>query len=137
MRFNIYRNERYRWIGGLVIIFIIYTCYYLLFAETSYYLLIPRTIRHVIKFFATIAVYFIGTVHLGKLKDIWMSYLWHLIHISLLITITLIGLYSWVMGLQSLSIIQLAKTFQEFLISPVLYVGMAILNKSVTTDKNS
>lgn len=137
MRFNIYRNERYRWIGGLVIIFIIYTCYYLLFAETSYYLLIPRMIRHVIKFFATIAVYFIGTIYLGKLKDIWMSYLWHLIHISLLIIITLIGLYSWIMGLQSLSIIQLAKTFQEFLISPVLYVGMAILNKSVTTGKNS
>ncbi len=135
MKFNLYRNERQRWVGGLLIIFVIYSLYYLLFAETNYFILIPRMLRHVIKFIATVAVYLIGTHHLGKLKDRWMIYLWHLVHISLLVTITLIGFYSWLFSLQNINVIQLAKTFQEFLISPVLYVGMAILNNSLVANK--
>ena len=124
-----------KWVRGLLFIFIIYTSFYLFFAESSYFLDIPRKIRHVIKFVSTVSVYSIGTYHLGRIGSLWMLYLWHIIHISLLFTITMIGVYTWIFGLPGYSVILLAKTFQEFLISPVLYVGMAILNKTVPGKK--
>jgi hypothetical protein len=132
-----YQSSRQRWIGGLILIVIIYSLFYLLFAERSYFLDIPRKLRHVIKFASTILVYFVGTKHLGKLEDRWMNYLWHLIHISLLFCITSIGVYSWIFGMPGIQIIKLAKSFQEFLISPVLYVGMGILNRKVHSSTKS
>jgi hypothetical protein len=122
-----YRSERARWIGGLVVILVIYTLYYLLFADTDV-TWIPRKIRHVIKFATTVAVYLVGTYHLGELKDRWMSNLWHFIHISLLGIITLVGIYDWTFGMVSPQVKDMTVTMQEFLISPVLYVGMGIIN---------
>jgi low temperature requirement protein LtrA len=91
--------------------------------------------RHVIKFGVTILVYFVGTYHLGKLEDKWMSQLWHFIHISLLFGITAIGAYDWVFGMVDKKTKELAATMQEFLISPVLYVAMGILNKRLNKDQ--
>lgn len=122
-----YKSERARWIGGLVVILVIYTLYYLLFADTDV-TWIPRKIRHVIKFVTTVAVYLVGTYHLGVLKDKWMSNLWHFIHISLLAIITLVGVYDWTFGMVSPQVKDMTVTMQEFLISPVLYVGMGIIN---------
>jgi hypothetical protein len=122
-----YKSERSRWIGGLVVILVIYTLYYLLFADTDV-TWIPRKVRHVIKFVTTVAVYLVGTYHLGVLKDRWMSAGWHFIHISLLCIITLVGIYDWTFGMVSPQIKDMTATMQEFLISPVLYVGMGIFN---------
>ena len=122
-----YRSERARWIGGLMVILMIYTLFYVYFVDSDV-LWIPRKVRHVIKFATTIAVYLVGTFHLGELKDKWMSYLWHFIHISLLGFITLVGLYDWTFGMVSEWVKDLTWSMQEFLISPVLYVGMGILN---------
>lgn len=128
-----YKSERARWIGGLVVILVIYTLYYLLFADTDN-TWIPRKIRHVIKFATTVAVYLVGTYHLGVLKDKWMSNLWHFIHISLLGIITLVGVYDWTFGMVSPQIKDMTVTMQEFLISPVLYVGMGIINNRMQKD---
>jgi hypothetical protein len=122
-----YPSERARWIGGLLVILSIYTLFYLTFADRDVSW-IPRRIRHVIKFFFTFAVYLAGTYHLGPLKDRWMSYGWHLIHIGLLFVITAVGLYDWIFGAVGENIREITGTMQEFLISPVLYVGMGILN---------
>ena len=122
-----YSSERARWIGGLMVILMIYTLFYVYFVDSDV-LWIPRKVRHVIKFATTIAVYLVGTFHLGELKDKWMSYLWHFIHISLLGFITLVGLYDWTFGMVSEWVKDLTWSMQEFLISPVLYVGMGILN---------
>jgi hypothetical protein len=124
---KLYKSPRSRWIGGLAIILVIYTLFYVYFVDGDV-LWIPRKIRHVIKFATTIAVYLVGTAHLGELKDKWMSHLWHLIHISLLGFITLVGLYDWTFGMVSQQIKDMTWTMQEFLISPVLYVGMGIIN---------
>lgn len=122
-----YKSERSRWIGGLVVILVIYSLYYLLFADTDVSW-IPRKVRHVIKFVTTIAVYLVGTYHLGELRDKWMSHGWHFIHISLLCIITLVGVYDWTFGMVSQPVKDMTVTMQEFLISPVLYVGMGIFN---------
>lgn len=129
-----YKSDRQKWIAGLILILIVYTLFYTLFADRSYTYLIPRKIRHIIKFGTTIAVYLMGTYHLGKLKDQWMSSLWHFIHISLLIIITSIGIYDWIFGEVSYAVKDFTASLQEFLISPVLYVGMGLINQKLKSS---
>lgn len=124
-----YKTDRHRFIIGLIIIVVIYSAYYIYFADSEDAMLIPRKIRHIIKFGTTILVYSVGSLHLGKLHQKWMAMLWHFVHISLLVTITSIGLYDWTFGMVTVATKQMAQSMQEFLISPVLYVGMGILNK--------
>lgn len=132
-----YKSDKQRFLIGLVLIVLIYSVYYLNFMDNTEYdpFLIPRKIRHVIKFVTTIIVYIIGSSHLGKLNEQWMATLWHIVHISLLVTITLIGLYDWTFGMVSISTKLLAASMQEFLISPIFYAGMGILNSKFGNNK--
>lgn len=125
---NLYKSDKVRFISGLVFILIIYTTYYVYFLENSN-LILPNKIRYVIKFSATIAVYFVGTYHLGKLKDTWMSLLWHMIHISGLCIITSLGLFDWFVSDISLNLRLFAGSIQEILISPLLYMSMGLINQ--------
>lgn len=126
---SLYQKERSRWLIGLILILIIYAVFYLFFVESENSYFIPRRVRHLIKFFTTFLVYFVGTMHLGPLKDKWMSQIWHFIHISLLAVLVLIGTYDFLFGMVSKNVKDFTVTIQEFLISPVLYVGMGIINK--------
>ena len=125
---NLYKSDKVRFISGLIFILIIYTTYYVCFLENGD-LVLPNKIRYVIKFASTIAVYFVGTYHLGKLKDTWMSLLWHIIHISGLFIITTLGLYDWFIADISLNLRLFAGSVQEILISPLLYVSMGLINQ--------
>jgi hypothetical protein len=128
---KIYKSDKQRFIAGLIIITIIYSIYYIYFADNEVAVTIPRKIRHVIKFGTTILVYAIGSIHLSKLPHRWMGILWHIIHIGLLSIITLIGAYDWVFGMVNMNIKIFATSLQEILISPVLYFGMGILQRSL------
>lgn len=125
----LYKTSRQRYVAGLIIIMLIYSMFYILFADKPDTLLIPRKWRHVIKFITTFTVYLVGTYHLGKHKNSWMLYLWHFVHITLLSTITGIGLYDWIFGMVSYQVKEIAASMQEFLISPMLYIAMGILNQ--------
>lgn len=130
---KLYKSDKVRFLSGLIIIIIIYSWYYLCFLhfiENSQTVSIPRKIRHIMILLITITVYFVGTFHLGKIKDTWMSTIWHIIHISGLFIITSIGLFDWLFG-GTIMLTRLARTIQELLISPVLYVAMGLLNKSL------
>jgi len=124
---NLYKSDKVRFISGLIFILIIYTTYYVFFLENSS-LVIPSKIRHDIKFLATIAVYLVGTFHLGQLKDKWMSLIWHLVHISGLFIITFLGLFDWFITEISLNLRLFANSIQEILISPLLYLAMGLIN---------
>ncbi len=132
---NLYKSNKVRFAFGLIFIIIIYSCYYLLFYENENLDFLSRKSSHLIKFGTTIIVYLVGTFHLGKLDDIWMSYLWHFIHVSGLCIITSIGLYDWFIGEVLLRVKLFAGSIQEMLISPVLYVGMGLLNKTLNRVK--
>lgn len=122
-------NSTKKWLLGLVLILIVYSCFYLLFADNPDVVNVPRKIRHVIKFAITILVYFIGTHFLGKIEERWMYSIWHFIHISFLVIITSVGLYDWTFGMVSLATKEFVASMQEILISPALYVGMGIVNQ--------
>ena len=129
---NPYKSDKFRFISGLIFIIIIYSWYYLFFMNDNMdWLSFSKITFHLIRFGVTILVYFIGTFHLGKLKDTWMSSLWHLIHISGLCIITSLGLFDWFILEISRNLKDFAHTIQEILISPVLYVAMGLLNRSL------
>ena len=129
-----YKSDRQKWIGGLFLIVLVYSLFYIFFFESSNTYLIPRRIRHLIKLTTTIAVYFVGTYHLGLIRERWMSYIWHFIHISLLLVITCIGIYDWLIQEVNASIKEVTVTLQEILISPVLYVGMGLINQKLKSS---
>ena len=133
---NFYKSDKVRFIAGLVFIIIIYSAYYLLFLENSN-LIIPMKTKHIIKFSTTIVIYFVGTFHLGKLTDSWMSILWHLVHISGLCIITSLGLFDWFIAEISESLRLFANSIQELLISPILYLAMGLLNRSLKKSFSS
>lgn len=127
---NPYKSDKIRFVIGLILIVLIYSAYYLYFID-NVNLVISRRARHIATFATTIIIYFVGTLHLGKLSDSWMSSIWHLVHISGLCILTLLGLYDWFISEISLSLRSFAQSIQETLISPVLYVGMGLLNNSL------
>ncbi|WP_166967863.1 hypothetical protein [Yeosuana marina] len=127
---NLYKSDKVRFISGLVFILVIYSAYYICFLENGD-LILTSKIRHVIKFSTTIAVYMVGTFHLGKLTDRWMSFIWHIVHISGLSILTSVGLFDWFISPISLNLRVFAGSIQEILISPLLYVAMGLLNRSL------
>ena len=135
---KLYKSDKLRFIMGLVIIFILYSCYYIFIAEHRDTAMLPRKMRHFISLLFTVAVYFAGTLHLGKLKAIWMSKFWHMVHISGLCIITGIGLFDWLFlegnTIPRLSIF--ARSIQEILISPLMYLAMGLLNNLLTKPVN-
>lgn len=126
---NPYKSDKFRFIIGLILIVLIYSAYYLYFVD-NISMHISRRTKHVGSFLTTIIIYFVGTLHLGKLSDSWMTSVWHLVHVSGLCILTLLGLYDWIINELSLSLRSFAQSIQETLISPVLYVGMGLINTS-------
>ncbi|MCB4798123.1 hypothetical protein [Neotamlana laminarinivorans] len=92
---------------------------------------LPKLTFHLVRFGVTIGVYFIGTFHLGKIQESWMATIWHLVHIAGLIIITSLGLFDWFIMEIPRSLKEFAHNIQEILISPVLYVAMGLLNRSL------
>jgi hypothetical protein len=114
---------------GLITILIIYTLFYLFFNEASYLSQIPRKIRHIIKFVVLFTIYLIGVWNLSLDKIIWMRTVWHIIHLSGIVLLLLLGAYDWLIHPMPLFMREVLDAVNEFLIGPTLYVGMGLLHK--------
>ncbi|KJD36589.1 hypothetical protein PW52_02785 [Tamlana sedimentorum] len=135
---KIYKSDKVRFIAGLILIVIVYSWNGLFFiTENQEWMKLPKLTFHLIRFGVTIVVYFIGTYHLGKIKESWMSTIWHLVHVSGLIIITSLGLFDWFIMEIPRALKSFAHNVQEILISPVLYVAMGLLNKSLNKEANT
>lgn len=131
-------NKRKYLIGGFLAIILIYSLYNIFLVDVGYYEQIPRKVRHINKFIAIILVYAIGTYALKRYTVNWMMQIWHLLHIVVILLMLLLGIYDWVFGNITLQLRNIANTFLEFLISPVFYAAIAILNNNLGlfTEKN-
>ena len=137
MKLNLYKSDRLRFASGFIFIMLIYSWYYLYFMnEEASWMNFSKIAFHLIRFGTTVVVYFVGTYHLGKLKDTWMATIWHFVHIGGLIIITSMGLFDWFIMEISRNLKNFAHTVQEILISPVLYVAMGILNTTLHRNEN-
>lgn len=126
---KLYKSPKISFLAGLFFILVVYTAYYLLFVDTIPIDISTRN-KHFITLLTTLIIYFIGTYHLGKLPDNWMSFIWHAVHISGLVILSSLGLYDWLIDDLSLNLKSFARSIKEILISPVLYVGMGLINTS-------
>jgi hypothetical protein len=122
------------WIG-LIIILVVYTLFYLFFKDASYVALIPRKIRHIIKFVVLIAIYLVGVWHLALDKITWMKTLWHLIHISGIVFLVFLGAYDWLINPMPQFMREVMDAVNEFLIAPTLFVVMGLLQKFLLKGK--
>ena len=113
---------------GLIIILVIYTCYYLFFMDTSYVTEIPRKIRHVIKFTTLITIYLIGVRQLSLERIAWMKTIWHVIHLTGIFLLISLGAFDWIIRPLPYSVRQVMGAINEFLIGPTLFVSMGILH---------
>lgn len=120
--------KRGLWLG-LLQLMVIYTAMYLFFYEAPYLADIPRKLRHLIKFSSLIGVYLLGTYHLRFEQQRWMGAVWHIVHISGISFVLSVGAFDWLVHPTSQAVRLLAHQINEFLISPVLFVAMGLLEK--------
>jgi hypothetical protein len=64
-----------------------------------------------------------------------MMQVWHLVYAVALLLLVGLGVYDWEVARAPLAMRGIADDLQEFLISPLLYVGIAILNRSLDQRK--
>ncbi|HEX5151421.1 MAG TPA: hypothetical protein VFW07_08225 [Parafilimonas sp.] len=119
-------KPKYIFIFGLVAICIIYSLYRVYF-DITYVPDIPGKVKHANKFLFVLIVYGVGTLSLRKYMIGWMMVIWHLVHIIFISLLLLIGAYDWLHGNITDQIRNVANSVFEFLISPVLYVCMGIV----------
>lgn len=117
------------WIG-LVVIMILYTIYQFLYVETNYlHENIDRRMRHIIAFGILIAVYLVGAFCLKNKEANWMKIVWNFIYIIGVTGLILLGLYDWMIKEFSLNAKLTLRNVNDFLVSPILYIGIGILSK--------
>lgn len=124
-------NHKYIFLFGLVAITLVYSLYHIYF-DLTYVPDISGKWKHVNKFAFVLIVYAIGTFVLRKYKIAWMMQVWHFLHIVFISALLLIGFYDWYNGSITDQIRNIANSIHEFLISPALYVGMGILQFSLS-----
>src|ERR1700744_6595230 len=93
-------NRQFYWIGFMVIV-VIYSLYNLYLVDVGSYQDIPRKARHIGKFAAILTIYSTGTFALRKYTAEWMMFVWHLVHIVIIILLLLLGSYDWLWGERS------------------------------------
>jgi hypothetical protein len=121
-------NKRLFFLIGLLAITLIYFLYNVFLVDVDYYRSIPSKIRHINKFGSILLVYWVGIWTLKKYTILWMMQIWHGVYAVTVVALIFIGLYDWRFGMISIPVRNIASALHEFLISPILYVGMGILN---------
>lgn len=115
-----------------MIIVILYALYYVFFLY-DLSLNMPLHERHVFKFLFTFCVYVVGAVCLRGFAVSWMRQLWHWTYVAILVLLVGLGVFDWLVMRTWLELREVADNLQEFLVSPLLYVGMGILGRRMAT----
>lgn len=117
------------WIG-LVAIVALYCTYYLYFIY-GLSREIPLRAMHFMKFVFILAAYGLGVLGLRGRAAGWKMRVWHWVYLAGLCFLVGLGVYDWAVDRVVLSIRGVADTVLEFLVSPVLYVGLGLLARSL------
>lgn len=127
------KSNKTLYILGLVLIVVVYSCFAIFFVDFREEAFIPRKLRHAISLVLIVIQYLVGFIFLRKLSITWMKKVWNIIYVSGLIIICAIGLYDWLIlsGRANQELSMFARTIQELLMAPVLYVVMGLLQKAL------
>jgi len=120
------RTKYWFWVG-LILISIFYCLYYVLFLYRMA-VEMPIRRRHVIKFIFILLVYGAGLTSLRRWGMPWMIRVWHLCYLFIVVALLLLGGYEWANSRAPIALRSVADSLQVLLVSPILYVGMRIID---------
>jgi hypothetical protein len=87
--------------------------------------------------FLLVVVYVAGSVILRQTRVAWLNAIWHLVHISLITFALAVLVYGRLAGSVPIGVSAAVRPILEFLISPILYLAMGLLYKSMRMKDNS
>jgi len=87
--------------------------------------------------FLLVIVYVAGSVILRQTRVAWLNAIWHLVHISLITFALAVLVYGRLAGSVPIGVSAAVRPIMEFLISPILYLAMGLLYKSMRMKDNS
>lgn len=122
-------NKTFYIVAGVIIITIVFVAYNFLLAYASYANDIPRKIRHINRFIATIFIFGTGYYAFKKYDVKWLSKIWTICYFTVIILLVLAGLCDWAFGPISAQIRTIAKNLNEFLISPLPFVALYAMSR--------
>jgi len=122
----------------LAVLFLLYTAYYLLTDSGIAPLgALSRKAEHIILFISITLVYVAGSIGLKGSEPEWLRMLWHIFHVVLIPLLLILGSIDWLMGGLPKGWRHFAQTIGETLVSPVLFVGVALLQKAFKQPSGS
>jgi hypothetical protein len=113
---------------GFILISILYCLYYVLFLYRIA-LELPIRGRHVFKFLFILLIYGVGIASLRRWGMPWMMRVWHLCYLLILFLLLSLGGYDWAIARTPAAVRSVADSLQAFLVSPILYVAIRIINE--------
>jgi hypothetical protein len=127
------RSPKSRWffVLGLLAIAILYSAYNLYILDPEVFDSMSRGVRHVFQFGTVILAYGIGLFAFRRFSPDWVMQLWHLLYGLGLGILILLGLYDAIFSTLSMPLRKVISTFHEFLISPIPYVIIGIMNSAL------
>ena len=115
---------------GLAAIVVLYCVYYLFFV---YGLFIGMALspRHFTKLVFVVLVYAVGFLALWRGGVVWTTKVWHLLYGLTICIMVGMALYDWGVGRLSASSRSVADDLQDFLVSPLPYICIGLLRRSL------
>lgn len=113
---------------GLIVVLLAYTLVQLLFYHPLIQLpQFVKTNRQLLRWVTITIVYIAGVLVLRRTNEDWLIFVWHLIHLLLIVYLLLIAVIEYFIMPVPYGIRASVAPLVEFLISPLLYMGIGIV----------
>lgn len=117
---------------GLIWLLLVYTAVQLLYfnppVKLPYWV---QTFKQPIRWFSITIVFITGIFILRRVKDQWLLILWNLIHFVVIGYLLAVAFYEYIIAPVSYGIRASVEPIVEFLVSPIIYIGMGIMYASI------
>ena len=125
-----YPKRKIYYFGGLLAIVLVYSFYYIYILDPLFIATSAQMTRRILRVVSFFLVYGIGlaAIRQGGLPH-WLVRTWHILYGTGLLIVVVCGLCAGWLPTYSQSFLDLTFTFLEFLISPVLYVIVGIIDR--------
>ena len=121
---------------GMLIMVLAYTLVQLLFYHPPVELPVwVQTYRQLIRWITITLVYVTGIFILRKGKEPWLLSLWNLVHIVVIAYLLLLAAYEYLIAPVPYGLRASVEPIVEFLVSPIIYIGMGILYVGVRREE--
>ena len=131
------KNKTIPLILGLAVIVVIYSLYSVFLTTTVYLQHTPRLVKVGLKLFCIVLIYLSGYFSIRNYGTKWVRDIWNLIYFITTAILILFSLFNWLFDPSSLPLRNLAKAFDEFLISPLLFIAIVIISQVFVRMKES